>query len=346
LLVLEYCSGGDLFDKLMLGGYMAPGEVLAYFQQLVVALQFSHRHGITHRDLKLENVLIDRQGRLRLADFGMASMMRPGSLLETACGSPNYCAPEVLSGELYDGARSDCWSLGVILYAMLTGGLPFDDDNFSRLVAKVRSGIFFIPDEVHPDAAAIVRALLVVNPYARMSLDDVSRTPWFNSQPFPAHLAPLRATVPRPLAATSASHDDPKGAGGGEGAGEDDNEEEDRDCSPIVEPVMPIVVHLTELGLGEIPTILRRLRSERRCVEKDFYKRIAAFVSQPGHSRSLEDELPLSPSTEGVGADSAQGDVLALLPGGVLPVSLADRPGTSADTGSLRSCADDAIRVR
>lgn len=333
LLVLEYCSGGDLFDAIMQHGYMDPPQALDYFQQLVLALHFSHRHGITHRDLKLENLLIDGCGRLRLADFGMSSLMRPGSLLETACGSPNYCAPEVLSGELYDGARSDCWSLGVILYAMLTGGLPFDDDNFSRLVAKVRSGIFFIPDEVHPGAANLIRALLIVDPDARATLDHVLADPWFASAPLPAHMRTLHAAVPRsaPLTPETPPPDTPlrppqSSPCALSPAADSLDEELERlaAAAPIPDPAMPIVVNLTELGLGEIPTILRRLRSDRRCLEKDFYRRIAAFVARPGCSRSLDGELPPSPNGASPGPARGRVGVAKELVGSVLPVSVAD----------------------
>jgi serine/threonine protein kinase len=320
LMILEYCPRGDLFDELIQHGFLSSDDALAYFQQLVLALHFSHAQGITHRDLKLENLLIDAAGHLKLADFGMASLMTRGSLLETSCGSPAYCAPEVLSGELYDGALSDCWSLGVILYAMVTGGLPFDDDNFSRLLAKVRSGVFFVPDEVDADVADLIRALLRVDPEARLSLDGVMRTPWFASRPLPAHMASLHRTVPRPYAPMSASQDDPTGAAVPAAAAW--VAPRSGGAAPIVDPAMPIVIHLTELGMGEIPTILRRLKSERNCIEKDFYHRIGAFVRQPSMPHPIAGEMPLSPNTDAV-AMEAQRSPLALIPVGVLPASLA-----------------------
>lgn len=183
LLVLEYCPGGDLFELLLENGYLHDEDARAVFCQLVNALNFCHRYGIAHRDLKLENVLLDSAGNIRLADFGMASLMAPGSMLETACGSPNYCAPEVLSGDLYDGAKSDSWSLGIILYAMVTGGLPFDDDNFSRLHAKVCSGNFHMPEGIDPRIADLIRGMLRVNPDDRMTIDSIIKSDWFNDRP-------------------------------------------------------------------------------------------------------------------------------------------------------------------
>jgi serine/threonine protein kinase len=281
LLILEYCPGGDLFEVLLDCGYLSYDDALNAFQQLVYALYFCHRQGVAHRDLKLENILLDAKGRLKLADFGMASLMTPGSLLETACGSPNYCAPEVLAGGLYNGARSDTWSLGIILYAMVTGGLPFDDDNFSRLLAKIRAGAYHMPEAVDPQIASLISAMLRVNPEERITLADIMASPWFQSRP-PSPHPPTAGSNPRSEAACYSFP----------------ILEQSRSSSaladPIVDPYMPFVMHLTHLGLGDIPTIVRRLRSKRSCIEKDFYTRIGCFVSQP-ISRSIAAEVPPSP---------------------------------------------------
>jgi serine/threonine protein kinase len=308
LLVLEYCPGGDLFELVIQHGYLSDADALHAFQQLVHALDFAHRQGVTHRDLKLENVLIDANGRLKLADFGMASIMTPGSLLETSCGSPNYCAPEVLSGGLYNGALSDVWSLGIILYAMVTGGLPFDDDNFSRLLQKVKAGIFFIPQEVDPRISSLIREMLQVNPDDRITIPEIMQSPWFCSTPPHPDPKPLPDT-PAPSYAANENNSESGNEkldvfanvhGGGTTPPTSLTLVRSKSSANInnsvSDPVMPIVVHMTELGLGEIPTILRRLKADRPCTEKHFYSRLSAFVSKSGFtSTPLNQELPKSP---------------------------------------------------
>lgn len=329
LLILEYCEGGEMFDRVLEGGYMSERDCLRYFQELVLALWFSHKNGVTHRDLKLENVLLDGKGHLRLADFGMASLMMPGSMLETACGSPSYCAPEVLSGDLYDGVKSDCWSLGVILYVMATGGLPFDDDNFSRLVAKVQSGVFFVPEEVDGRLADVVRSLLRVNPEDRMTLDDVLAGDWFNSRPLPEHMAVLHHAVDDAREGRKRRVDV-----GGKADGEW-HASPGVDYAPVPEPVMTVVVHLSELGLGEIPTLLRRLRSERQCLEKEYYNLIGAFVTEPTLPRAVKGE-PLTPSGRG---SPGKGAEMSPYVGkqDLLPVSLADDTSAVGITAALQA---------
>jgi BR serine/threonine kinase len=147
--VLENVRGGELFDYLLKKGSLEPAEALYFFRQIIYAVRFCHMHYmICHRDLKPENLLLDEHSRIKIADFGMAALMPAGSLLETSCGSPHYAAPEVIIGKKYDGFLADIWSCGVILYALLTGRLPFDDDNIRRLLGKVKSGIFSMPSNV------------------------------------------------------------------------------------------------------------------------------------------------------------------------------------------------------
>jgi serine/threonine protein kinase len=309
LLILEYCPGGDMFEVLLDCGYLSDEDALSAFQQLVYALYFCHRQGIAHRDLKLENILLDAKGRLKLADFGMASLMTPGSLLETSCGSPNYCAPEVLAGGLYNGARSDTWSLGIILYAMVTGGLPFDDDNFSRLLAKIRAGTFHMPEAVDPQIASLISAMLRLNPEERITLDDIMQSPWFQSHP-PSPYPPSNISRAR---LEESCYSSPT---------MQDRQKVLTPADPIPEPVMPFVMHLTHLGLGDIPTIVRRLRSKQSCIEKDFYTRIGSFVTQP-ISRPIPVEVPPSPSV-GPSRESPAGSESGNESGGMRCPSLTD----------------------
>ena len=136
-LILEYVEGGELFDYLCERGRLPAREALGYFQQIIAAIDYCHRFNIAHRDLKPENLLLDRDKNIKVADFGMAVWQSAGNMLNTACGSPHYAAPEVIKGEAYDGTAADIWSCGVILYVMLCGRLPFDDDHIPMLFKKI-----------------------------------------------------------------------------------------------------------------------------------------------------------------------------------------------------------------
>nr|CAD2165394.1 unnamed protein product [Meloidogyne enterolobii] len=177
-LLLEHVSGGELFDYLVRKGRLMAKEARKFFRQIISALDFCHAHNICHRDLKPENLLLDERNNIKIADFGMASLQVEGSMLETSCGSPHYACPEVIRGEKYDGRKADVWSCGVILYALLVGALPFDDDNLRNLLEKVKKGSFHIPHFVPSDCQGLLRSMVEVNPTKRISLQDVFKHPW------------------------------------------------------------------------------------------------------------------------------------------------------------------------
>ncbi|CAF1240490.1 unnamed protein product [Rotaria magnacalcarata] len=177
-LILEHVAGGELFDYLVKKGRLTPKEARKFFRQIISALDFCHSHMICHRDLKPENLLLDDKMNIRVADFGMASLQVEGSFLETSCGSPHYACPEVIKGEKYDGRKADVWSCGVILYALLVGALPFDDDNLRQLLEKVKKGVFHIPHFVPVDCQQLLRGMIEVDPNKRLKLEDVSRHSW------------------------------------------------------------------------------------------------------------------------------------------------------------------------
>ena len=153
------------------------------FRQLASALYFSHSKGIAHRDLKLENLLFDKDQNLKVADFGLCNTMQDGASLNTSCGSPDYAAPEILEHVAYDGAKVDAWSSGVILYTMLYGQLPFDGANQSLMFQKVIDGEFSFNDEVAQVSASakdLIRKLLDPNPISRFSMKQAQDHPWLS----------------------------------------------------------------------------------------------------------------------------------------------------------------------
>ncbi|KAH9394599.1 Serine/threonine-protein kinase brsk1 [Tyrophagus putrescentiae] len=177
-LILEHVCGGELFDYLVKKGRLTPKEARRFFRQIISALDFCHSHSICHRDLKPENLLLDEKTNIKIADFGMASLQMDGSMLETSCGSPHYASPEIIRGEKYDGRQADVWSVGVILYALLVGALPFDDDNLRQLLEKVKRGTFHIPHFVPPECQDLLRRMIEVNANRRIPLGEVIRHPW------------------------------------------------------------------------------------------------------------------------------------------------------------------------
>lgn len=144
-LVTEYASNGEIFDHLVENGRMKEPEAARVFTQLVSAVDYCHLKGVVHRDLKAENVLLDKDMNIKLADFGFSNRYKEGNFLTTWCGSPPYAAPEVFQGLEYDGPKADIWSLGVVLYALVCGALPFDGKTLLELKSRVVTGKFRIP---------------------------------------------------------------------------------------------------------------------------------------------------------------------------------------------------------
>ncbi|SCV01489.1 LAME_0G16534g1_1 [Lachancea meyersii CBS 8951] len=173
-LVLEYVDGGELFDYLVSRGRLPEKEAIHYFRQIVEGTAYCHGFNICHRDLKPENLLLDKKNkRIKIADFGMAALQPSNKLLETSCGSPHYASPEIVIGKSYDGGPSDVWSCGIILFALLTGHLPFNDDNIKRLLLKVQSGKFQMPQGISSEAKDLLSRILVVDPAKRLTINEI-----------------------------------------------------------------------------------------------------------------------------------------------------------------------------
>lgn len=178
-MVLEYAEK-ELFEYLVKHGKMPETKARKFFQQIVCAVEYCHRHKIVHRDLKPENLLLDHDLNVKIADFGLSNIMTDGNFLKTSCGSPNYAAPEVISGKLYAGPEVDVWSCGVILYVLLVGRLPFDDEYIPSLFKKISSGKFATPPWVSQGAKDIIHKMLKVNPVQRITIQDIRQDAWFN----------------------------------------------------------------------------------------------------------------------------------------------------------------------
>uniref|UniRef100_A0A8C1IUP2 BR serine/threonine kinase 2 n=1 Tax=Cyprinus carpio TaxID=7962 RepID=A0A8C1IUP2_CYPCA len=197
-LVLEHVSGGELFDYLVKKGRLTPKEARKFFRQIISALDFCHSHSICHRDLKPENLLLDEKNNIRIADFGMASLQVGDSLLETSCGSPHYACPEVIRGEKYDGRKADVWSCGVILFALLVGALPFDDDNLRNLLEKVKLGVFHMPHFIPPDCQNLLRGMIEVDSGNRLTLELIQKHTWYiggKNEPEPEQPEPRKVAI-------------------------------------------------------------------------------------------------------------------------------------------------------
>ena len=178
IMVLEY-AGGELFDFIVNHGKMGEAEARRFFQQIICAVDYCHRHKIVHRDLKPENLLLDDKLNIKIADFGLSNIMTDGNFLKTSCGSPNYAAPEVIGGKLYAGPEVDVWSCGVILYVMLCGRLPFDDEHIPSLFAKIARGNYVAPHWLKGPSVSLIRKMLTVDPMRRISISDICEDPWF-----------------------------------------------------------------------------------------------------------------------------------------------------------------------
>nr|XP_034837612.1 serine/threonine-protein kinase MARK2-like isoform X6 [Maniola hyperantus] len=180
-LVMEYASGGEVFDYLVLHGRMKEKEARAKFRQIVSAVQYCHQKRIIHRDLKAENLLLDGEMNIKIADFGFSNEFTPGAKLDTFCGSPPYAAPELFQGKKYDGPEVDVWSLGVILYTLVSGSLPFDGSTLRELRERVLRGKYRIPFYMSTDCENLLKKFLVLNPAKRASLESIMRDKWMNT---------------------------------------------------------------------------------------------------------------------------------------------------------------------
>ncbi|KAM7266419.1 hypothetical protein ACFE04_004316 [Oxalis oulophora] len=188
-IILEFITGGELFDKIVHHGRLSEAESRRYFHQLIDGVDYCHSKGVYHRDLKPENLLLDSQGNLKISDFGLSALPEQGvSLLRTTCGTPNYVAPEVLSHKGYDGAVADVWSCGVILYVLMAGYLPFDELEISTLYSKIEKADFSCPAWFPVGVKSLIHRMLDPNPETRITIEQIRICEWFKKDYIPVGL--------------------------------------------------------------------------------------------------------------------------------------------------------------
>uniref|UniRef100_UPI00373FE4B9 MAP/microtubule affinity-regulating kinase 3 n=1 Tax=Homo sapiens TaxID=9606 RepID=UPI00373FE4B9 len=180
-LIMEYASKGEVYDYLVEHGRMKEKEARSKFRQIVSAVQYCHQKRIVHRDLKAENLLLDADMNIKIADFGFSNEFTKGGKLDTFCGSPPYAAPELFQGKKYDGPEVDVWSLGVILYTLVSGSLPFDGQNLKELRERVLRGKYRIPFYMSTDCENLLKRFLVLNPIKRGTLEQIMKDRWINA---------------------------------------------------------------------------------------------------------------------------------------------------------------------
>ncbi|XP_005375847.1 PREDICTED: serine/threonine-protein kinase SIK1 [Chinchilla lanigera] len=182
-IVTEFAKNGEMFDYLTANGHLSENEARKKFWQILSAVEYCHNHHIVHRDLKTENLLLDGNMDVKLADFGFGNFYKPGEPLATWCGSPPYAAPEVFEGKEYEGPQLDIWSLGVVLYVLVCGSLPFDGPNLPTLRQRVLEGRFRIPFFMSQDCEMLIRRMLVVDPAKRITVAQIWQHRWMQADP-------------------------------------------------------------------------------------------------------------------------------------------------------------------
>ncbi|KIY44656.1 Pkinase-domain-containing protein [Fistulina hepatica ATCC 64428] len=198
-MVFEYVNGGQMLDYIIAHGRLRERVARKFARQIAAALEYCHRNNVVHRDLKIENILISQSGNIKIIDFGLSNLYNPSNRLATFCGSLYFAAPELLSAKVYTGPEVDVWSFGVVLYVLVCGKVPFDDQSMPALHAKIKRGFVEYPVWLSAECKHILSRMLVTNPQTRAPLSEILNHPWMirgcSGPPDPhlLHREPLRA---------------------------------------------------------------------------------------------------------------------------------------------------------
>jgi serine/threonine protein kinase len=193
---MEYCANGELFRLVANHGPLTEAHSRFIIGEILDALGYCHAHGIAHRDLKPENLLLSATGHVKLTDFGLSKYVGQSGLCETSCGTPAYASPECLAGGQYNGMISDIWSVGVVLFVLLTGRLPWTQTNQTQLYAQIKAGDYRIPTTLTPQCKDFLSRLLAVDPVRRITIEAANRHDWMTIAPRPRC---RRDAVPQPF---------------------------------------------------------------------------------------------------------------------------------------------------
>ena len=182
-LMMELVKGGDLFDYICSHTFLSEKKACNFFRQIISVIEYLSSIGISHRDIKPENILLDtEQKNIKIIDFGLSNYCKKNELLKSSCGSPCYASPEMLSGDPYYGITTDIWSSGIVLYSMLVGSLPFDDQELHKLYEQIKVGKFYLPSTLSMEAIDLLKKILVVDAKKRITLDEIKCHPWFKME--------------------------------------------------------------------------------------------------------------------------------------------------------------------
>ncbi|KAK3139178.1 hypothetical protein QOZ80_5AG0379060 [Eleusine coracana subsp. coracana] len=207
--VMEYVKGGELFDKIEKSGRLTEEIAHKYFQQLISAVDHCHSRGVFHRDLKPENLLLDENENLKVSDFGLSALSesrRLDGLLHTTCGTPAYVAPEVISKTGYDGAKSDIWSCGAVLFVLVAGYLPFQGPNLMEMYRKIQHGDFRCPSWFSHKLKKLLYKILDPNPNTRISIQKIKESTWFRKGPSETRAVKERTPSENAITNTTSIH--------------------------------------------------------------------------------------------------------------------------------------------
>merc|ERR550534_1671609 len=182
-LIMEYAPGGELFDYIVERGRAEEPEACRFLHQILAGVERVHEHSVVHRDLKPENLLLTDKRDIKIVDFGLSNTHKEGQLLHTACGSPCYAAPEMIANKHYVPCMVDIWSCGVILFALVCGYLPFEDQNHVELYRKICAAEYEMPEFVSEGVADLIRGMLTTDPDQRMTLKRIREHAWYRQMP-------------------------------------------------------------------------------------------------------------------------------------------------------------------